>query len=365
MNSPAAKIIRQIRNELRGIARPMPQNSYLYRLLIEYRYFSDYKTFTFMRIALPFLFGICLFAFASCGGDASSSQQQGDNTASDTSATAGEGVPESYNQNHNCQVSGEILEGNQFWAREQGILVVVKADSTTLDADYGPGHRILEVYDTKGCSRIERQVLPVDVSPDFPYYIAEITYNNNSNLVAVHGFNLIYIYDVENRRLLPQLKPQYLSKRYGVDAQSGMIQRLEVWEKYLAGFARDYGSFAFDLGDKQNPKPVLPFSEYEMETQVFRSLFLLESQGGYQAIMPSFNYEADEFSINPAFEAPIALNTDVQKSARNNRFLVLRQANQEKSAVAFDLKNLKRVALPANIATQQTKNILDWLKQNG
>lgn len=353
----------------RGIAWPMWQNSYLYLLSKLFGIFQDHKTFTSMRFALPFLFGIFLLAFTSCGGDSSSSRQQGEGTATDTAATSGEEAPEGYNQSqlrasHNCQVAGEILEGNQFWIREQEVLIVVKADSTTLDADYGPSHRILEVYDTKSCNRIERKELPVDVSPDFPYFIAEITYNNTSRLVAVHGFNFIYIYDIENRRLLPQLQPQYLTERYGVDAQSGMIQRLEVWEKYLVGFARDYGSFAFDLSDKQAPKPVLPFAEYEMETQVFHALFLLESQGGYQAIMPSFDYEADKFSINPAFESPIALNTDVSKNARNNRFLVLRQANEQKTAVAFDLKGRERVALPDNITTQQTKNILDWLKKN-
>lgn len=328
------------------------------------------KTVTSMRIALPFVIGICLFAFTSCGGGASSGQEQNAGTATDTSGIQEGGEPAGYENarrraSHDCKVSGEILEGNQFWIRDQEILVVVKADSTTLDADYGPSHRVLEVYDTKNCTRIERSVLPVDVSPDFPYLIAEITYNNNSQLVAVHGFSLIYIYDIENRRLLPQLKPQYRTERSGVDAQSGMIQRLEVWEKYLVGYARNYGSFAFDLSDKQNPKPVPAFAEYEVETQVFHSLFLLESQGGYQAIMPSFDYETDTFSINPAFAAPLALNTDVPKNARNNRFLVLRRANEEKTALAFDLKDREAVSLPANIANQQTKNVLDWLRQNG
>lgn len=324
-----------------------------------------------MRTALSFLAGIFLLSFASCGGDSSSSrQEQTDGTPADTISLNEEGAPDGYERpqlrsSHDCQVGGDILEGNQFWIREQEILVVVKADSTTLDPDYGPSHRVVEVYDTKNCSRIERKVLPVDVSPDFPYFIAEITYNNSSQLVAIHGFNLIYIYDVENRSLLPQLQPQYRTERYGVDAQSGMIQRLEVWENYLVGYARDYGSFAFDLSARQNPKTVLPFAEYAVETQVFHSLFLLESQGGYQAIMPSYDNETDKFSINPAFNSPIALNTDVPKSARNNRFLVLRQANAEKTAVAFDLRDRERVALPSNIATQQTSNILDWLKQNG
>ncbi|MCB0559333.1 MAG: hypothetical protein H6573_12675 [Lewinellaceae bacterium] len=322
-----------------------------------------------MKILLPFFIGACLITLTSCGGEAPSSQQQ-QTAETDTAGTTEDGNPAGYENTqlraqHDCQVPGEILEGNQFWIREQETLVVVKADSSTLDADYGPSHRILEVYDTKTCNRIERKVLPVDVSPDFPYYIADITYNNNSQLVAIHGFNFIYLYDLENRRLLPQLKPQYMTERSGVDAQSGMIQRLEVWEKYLVGYARDYGSFVFDLSDKQNPKPVLAFAEYEVQTQVFHSLFLLESQNGYQAIMPSFSYETNEFSINPAFDVPIALNTDVPKSARNNRFLVLRQANEAKTALAFDLKSREAVSLPANIATQQTKNVLDWLKQNG
>ena len=323
-----------------------------------------------MRIVLPFFFGICLLAFTSCGGESTSGQQQqaGD-PATEANTPSETGNPDGYNNTalrdkHDCQVSGEILEDNQFWIKEQEVLVVIKADSSTLDADYGPGHRILELYDTKDCSLLERHELPVDVSPDFPYYIAEITYNNSSQLVAIHNFHFIYIYDVENRQLLPQLQPQYLTERSGVDAQSGSIQRLEVWEKYLMGFSRDYGSFAFDLTSRQKPQPVLPFAEYEAQAEVYHSLFLLKSEGGYQAIMPNYNYESGEFSINPAFRAPVTLNTNVPKSARNNRFLVLRRDNEAKSAVAFDLEGRKAVDLPADIASQQTKNVLDWLKKN-
>lgn len=318
-----------------------------------------------MKYALPFLLSLALIALQACGGEAPSGQQSGDN-AGDTTSTSG--TPGQYEDNqlpasHNCQPGGEILEGNQFWIRELETLVVVKADSSTLDPDYGPSHRVLEIYDTKDCRRLARQVLPVNVSPDFPYYIAEITYNNTSRMLAIRGFSTIYLYDLANQSLLPVLEPKFLRERYGVDAQSGMIQRLEVWENYLIGYSQDYGSFVFDLSDRQAPKAVLPFGELESEEK-FYPIFLLASGGGYQAILPEYDREADKFAINPAFTAPLQLNLDVQKSARNNRFLVLRQTDAAKTPQAFDLLKRKRVELPADVASQQTQAILAWMRQN-
>ena len=56
-----------------------------------------------------------------------------------------------------------------------------------------------------------------------------------------------------------------------------------------------------------------------------------------------------------------ARDTNVSNSARNNRFLVLR--NQEKQAIAFDLQERKKVDLPAELRQSATKDILDWLKK--
>ena len=317
-----------------------------------------------MKYVLPYLFGAFLLTLISCGGGSSAGQQEETDADSTTTESPAGYENAQLRPQHDCEVSGEILEGNQFWIRAQELLVVIKADSSSFDQDYGPSHRILEVYDTKSCQRLERTELPVDVSPDFPYYIAEITYNNSSQAIAVHGFGNIFLYDVAKRQLSPQLQPQFQAERSGVDAQSGMIHRLEVWEKYLVGFARNYGSFAFNIDSIQKPEPVLPFAEHEVKTQVFHSLFLLQSENGLQAIMPSYNYETDEFSINPAFEKPIALNTDVPESARNNRFLVLRRQDAEKTGLAFDLQNRQLVQLPADMASQKTQAILNWLKGN-
>ncbi len=262
---------------------------------------------------------------------------------------------------HDCEIAGSILEGNQMWVREKEILVCILADSTTHDADLGESHRILEVYNTESCERVSREVLPVNVSPDFPYYIAEINYNKTSRLLGIKGFDKIYTYDLDSHKLMPPLQPTFANERFAEDAQSGMIRRLEVWEDCLVGYAQDEGVFVFDLEDIENPKTILPFSEYKKD-EAYYSLFLLLSGDKYQAIMPSYNFDSDQFTINPLFTNPVALSTNVPQSALNNRFLVLRESNQDRSALAFDLQARERIELPADIANQNTQAILNWLR---
>lgn len=293
----------------------------------------------------------------ACGGGSTSQQSGSGDPVDSLPAAAEQQTP----RKHDCKTAGQMLEGNAIWLHDIDLWVCIVADSTTYDADYGDSHRVLEVYDTKTCERIERKVLPVNVSPDFAYFLAEITYNHTSRLVAIRGFSTVYIYDGTARKLLPPLKPKYVAERYGEDAQSGMIQRLELWEKYLVGYARDYGAFAFDLNDLQKPKAVLPYAEFKTEIEEYNALFLLPSaSGGMQAIVPVFDMEKDEFIINPLLPEPIPLKTETTRSARNNRYLVLRDG--ENSAIAVDMQTCKRIDLPSDIAAQPTQKVLQWIR---
>jgi hypothetical protein len=315
--------------------------------------------YSFSRHFLAIVAAIILLS--ACGGD--SSQQSGNTglTASDTVPTPAEQTQPP--RTHNCKASGQMLEGNQLWLHEIDLWLCIVADSTTYDANYGDSHRILEVYDTKDCRLVERKVLPVNVSPDFPYYLAEITYNHTSNLIAIRGFSTVYIYDAVGRKLLPNLKPTFANERYGVDAQSGMILRLELWEKYLVGFSRDYGSFAFDLSNQQKPKSVIPYAEFKIEDEKYNSLFLLNSaSGGVQAIVPAYNIEKDEFMINPLLPEPSALKTETSRSARNNRYIVIRDSDN--AAIAVDMQTRTRIDLPAEVASQPTQKVLQWIRSN-
>lgn len=313
-----------------------------------------------MKFLLQALLICTLIGFISCGQNPPEQSKSVASSVTDTTTASRslEALPDT----QNCQLRGSVLEGNQFWIREQQILVAIVADSSTFDKNLeAEGHRILEVYDTRNCSQLLRQTLPVDESPDFPYYIAKPSYNNVAKIIAVRGANSIYVYDLENRKLLPRLIPKFQTKRDEVDAQSGMIQHLEVWENFLIGYTQDYGTFVFDMRDKQNIQPVLPFGEYKIADGNFAALFMVPSANNLeQGILPNYDRETGDFSVNPILNQPVAMERSVTKSAKNNRYIVLRDVNN--NAIGVDLQARKRVELPADVASKPTQEVLQWMK---
>jgi len=320
-----------------------------------------------MRLLFNVLALISISLLSACGGGdtTNSNANSQTQTGNDTTGTpdAMETNQPAPRPNHDCTIKGKVLEGNQFWIKEQDVLVCIVADSTTFDKDLGDSHRIVEAYDTKTCTQIFRKALPVNVSADFPYYLAEITYNNVNQVVAIRGFNTIYCFDVANKKLSAAMKPGFKKGRLSEDAQTGMIKRLEVWENYLVGFAEDQGTFVFDLSNHMQPKTVLPFAEYMVRENDFSSLFLLNSGNeGQQAIVPKYEVENEKFTVNALLDKPAKLNSNMPESTRNNRFLVLRHTNDAAPPVAVDLLKRKRLALPADKANAKTQEILEWMK---
>ncbi|MEM1121322.1 MAG: hypothetical protein AAGJ18_12795, partial [Bacteroidota bacterium] len=57
----------------------------------------------------------------------------------------------------------------------------------------------------------------------------------------------------------------------------------------------------------------------------------------------------------------MALETNVQKSALDNRYLVLRQKGQKK-AILVDMQAKINRPLPVEVANKSTKEILTWAK---
>jgi hypothetical protein len=300
-------------------------------------------------------FTLCSFLLLSaCGesapGDAADTGEA-DTTATQRGLTEAPAVPP-------CQVEGRLLEDNWLHLREKELLLAIVADSTTRSENLGPSHRVLEIYDASTCEPLERHILPVNKAADYAYQIAQITYNNESQLVGLHAFDAIYVYDVANRRLLPELKPAYKAERYGVDAQSGQIQRLEVWEHYLVGYAQDFGAFVFDFSDKRNPRPVLPFADYPTPEDEFHSLFLLPSDSEYQALLPVYRQASDDFEVNPLLPEPAPV--DLAQSVIEDRYAVLRL---EPGALAVDLQQRQRVPLPPDLETMPMEEIVQWLRE--
>ena len=319
-----------------------------------------------MRKIFLTLFQIGLIFLMGCGGDTpSTGNTDTENSQADSTSILDDSCnPDAYT-NRDCPIRGNVLEGNKLVLPEKNLIAYIMADSTTYDNEYGDSHRILVLFNSETCEQADRITLPVNNSPDYPYYLARINYNNASNLLGIRGFDRVYCYDLEAKKLLPALKPKYLSERYGEDAQSGMIQRVEVWEQFLIGYAFDEGTFAFDLRDPSAPKSVLPFSEYALSETSFASLFLFPTtNGGTQCLIPRYDFDKSEFSINPLLSEPAELDTNIPKSARNNRYLVIRMKDENKTPLAFDLEEYKKVNLPEDIAAKNTQAILEWMKKH-
>ncbi len=300
---------------------------------------------------------------ASCSGEEASGEAAS-RPEGDTITTSSRNLPTAEPAAPPCSVEGELLPGNWRQVNQSRLFLALIADSTTYEEPYGPSHRVLMLYDTVSCQPVDRQVLPVNRAPDYAYQIADIIYNNNSRLVAIRGFDVIYCYNPADRRLLPPLTPRFKAGRHAVDAQSGMIRRVEVWENFLVGYAQDFGAFAFDLRNPTNPEPVLPFAEYEIPEDGYASLFLLPSGNRYQILLPEYAPSINQFEVNPLLERPRPVSTNVPEGALDNRFLVLRLLEEDRPALAIDMLERRRVELPAGLRTAAATKILEWLRQN-
>ena len=323
-----------------------------------------------MKKLVKWLFLSAMIAVAGCE-DAPPSQSENEDPATTTDSTetiTDESTPTPLpTSKPECEIKGSVLEENLFWSRETNELVAIVADESTSDPELGEGHRILEVYGGDDCERLLRNVLPVNVSPDFPYYLSEITYNNVSQLIAIKGFNQIYIFDLAKKQLSKPMRPGYLNERYAEDAQSGMIQILELWENYLVGFANGEGAFVFDLSNSEEKKVVLPAAEFEIEEGIsYHSLFFLQATDGkHQAILPEFDMNTGELQINPLFDKPIRVQTNINPSFRDNQYLVFKQLLEgtERKPFGIDMKTMKKWDIPTDIATKKDTEIIAWMRQ--
>lgn len=319
---------------------------------------------------------LCLFVLACETEPANSnSNSPSDNTSitDDNGATATE--PPASEQSdtqtaanpQDCAIAEKHFDQNVFVATDEAQLVSIVANESTKDPDLGDSHRVLKVLNTKDCQVLIEKTLPVNRSADFPYYLAPNTYEFDNQIVGIQGFSSLHYYDVKGQKLVGPIIPQYQKEKEAVDAQSGMVKGLTIWKNYLLGHALDFGNFAYDISDVSNPKPVFSSAEYQIKnTTETNALFILKTEDGkYQAVIPVQDLDAggNSFELYRLFKTPLAINPKIASNVQDNRFIVLNQ-NGNSAKVAIDMFSKKLVDLPANIASQNTGAILEWLKAN-
>ncbi|MBI5915097.1 MAG: hypothetical protein HY842_06945 [Bacteroidetes bacterium] len=322
-----------------------------------------------MKFLVKFSLLSLLFSWAACNSDTST---PGNNTpdGQDTTAigTNTDTTTTTTPPRPTCKLAGSVLEGNMIWTTNENLFVVISAEKETEDKELGESHRILSVLDGS-CKQVFRQVLPVNFSADYPYYLSEITYNKVSKLIAIRGWDKFYVFDLATLKLAGPLVPKFLNERYAEDAQSGSIKHMEVWESYLVGYAASIGPFVYDLSNPAKPEPVLPAAEYAIvKGESYNSLFLLKSldeNDGYQALSPQYDYEKEAFQIHALFEKPLKVDPVLSKTFRNNRQIVLKEllGGDQKRPIAIDMAAMKMVALPEDIAKQKDTDIIQWMKK--
>jgi len=266
---------------------------------------------------------------------------------------------------HQCILAGTVLEDNSYWIKTAQTLVGISADSTTKDMDFGDSHRIFTALNTADCSILFKETLPINRSPDFPWYLNTNTYESVNQVLCMQGISFIYCYDVSSKKMLPQMKPEFYKKRVALDAQSGTPAGLAIWEQYLIGYSLDLGGSVFDLGNKTAPKAILPSAEFYSENdESYHSLFLLANKDGkYQAVMPTLNEDQDGMIANPLFKKVQALNPTINKSVKDNRFIIL-NSSDGKSKTAIDMEKMSTIEVPTEVLNKNVSVILEWLKKS-
>ena len=329
------------------------------------QFFSSQKmhsSMKFLRLTV-----ICLlFVLSAC--ESYDSPQQNTASGTDSPGLNAETPAAKTAVKPHCDTSGQIMQGNEMWMNDERLLLRILATPATRDATLGDSHRFLEVLN-ENCQVLFSMELAVDQSPDFPYTFAKINYNKINGWVAIQGFSQFYLLHLPDLKLAGPLAPSFLNERYAEDAQSGRINKLEVWEKYLIGHAEDLGTFVFNLTES-GPSPTLPLAEYSVDGGFeYHSLFMLPSASDpsySQLLTPTYNATTGSLEINPLLEKPTKLDGQLNPAFRNNRYLVIKAMDEagNKYPIAIDMLLQQRIPLPPDVAKMKDTDIIKWMRSN-
>lgn len=262
-----------------------------------------------------------------------------------------------------CPLQGKILSTNRISVSAEKAIVCIASDATTHNQAYGDSHRKVAIYDSHSCKPRFEWTLPINKSPDFPYYLADTCSFKQKNLVIIKGFNTVHCLDIQQQRLSKPVQPIYKSNRISQDAQSGMIIHVEAWNQYLVGYAQDMGTFVLAITDSSSLSPILPYAEYSSSESSFSSVFLLPMEDNKtQVLLPQYDWNKEQFSISPIYDKPVVLQKNQIKSSAKNRFLILKSSAPD-SVIGLDLITGKKKEVPKAVQPKNVKEIVAWLKE--
>jgi len=258
----------------------------------------------------------------------------------------------------NGSACADVLAGDQ----DQRIDLLQRGLIVTLHTDGESGQR-LHITRREDCSLLRSVPLPELSREGFSFQLADINYNQQSQLIGLYAADQAYIYHLQDERVYGPYRPQFKNERMLMDAQSGQIRRMELWEHVMIGHAMDQGCFVFDLSEPAEADPILPWAEYQNGEQ-FTSLFMIPNGQRYQAILPTYNPGQGRFSLQPVFDRPRRLRLGEADSKDNDRYLVLNtEENEGRRFLAIDLQQGQQVDLPADLSAPNEQAVRHYLLQ--
>lgn len=260
-----------------------------------------------------------------------------------------------------CETDNKVLPENTVVLPLQNVTAFICANETTKDKDLGESHRLFEVKSSPNCEVLFSQKLPINVSADFPYYITEEACNEKSGWIGIRGFQSVCAFNIQTKKLIPNLEPKFLRKQEAADASSGMISHLFFDENYMYGYAVDYGVFVFDMNKNGNQH--LAIKEYK-GTQLF--IFNRENKQK-DFIIPIVTFDENgtlDLKMKNVFDRSINVYPQTKFDFVKEKYIVLSEEIKpdQISNLVIDMVNKKRIDLPKNIAEGSAQDAIRFLK---
>ncbi len=260
-----------------------------------------------------------------------------------------------------CKTNNKTLPENILALPQLGVTAFVGANQSTLDKDLGDSHRVFEVKSAATCEVVFSQTLPINVSADFPYYLAKEACNEEQGWIGIRGFQTATVFEVPTKKLYSDLKPKFATNRPAADATSGMISNLFFDQNYLYGYAVDFGVFAFDM--KKNGSPNISIAEYG-ETQLFG---FERGQNQVDLLIPIVTFDENgnlDLNMKNIFERPIRINPALKFKFNNGKFILFKEkgGGGPTNHLVVDMEKKERLQLPEEVAKSSIKEVIAYLR---
>ncbi len=252
-----------------------------------------------------------------------------------------------------------MLPGNSFDKFPPYLLTIAAYPDEVTTA-----HRFVDLYDRQTCRRIAHELLPVDGSDDYPYYLANLQYIRFTRVAGIRGDRTVIGFDIDKRAALPPVTPDFGKLGRATGPDFGRIVHLEALEQFLIGYAQEAGSFIYRIEngklDQLQPLATGPALGEEAPLR----LFILDHRQDGTSYLCVPTYDMNEGSFRPDMLFPSAVNLRPGAAKQLGKNFAKVQLS-DGTLYLIDLRNGRLLDTPAGMQSADDKSLLDYAANIG